>query len=61
MSSDTGSCCTTTMETRLAAAARLQLEKQTKDSIGKLASVLGTRAQKFNGKYMFYILKSKYL
>jgi len=55
-----GTCCTYSMETRLAGQSRMQLEKNTKDSIGKLASVLGTRAQKFNGKFSFRIINLIY-
>lgn len=49
-SPSSGTCCTYNMETKLAASSRIQLEKNTKESIGKLASVLTTRAIKFNGK-----------
>lgn len=44
-------CCTYNMETKLAGLSRMQLEKNTKESIGKLASVLATRAMKFNGEF----------
>lgn len=47
-----GTCCTYSMETKLASLSRMQLEKNTKESIGKLASVLATRAVKFNGEYL---------
>lgn len=47
-----GTCCTYSMETKLAGLSRMQLEKNTKESIGKLASVLATRAIKFNGEYL---------
>lgn len=47
---DAGTCCTYNVETKLAGASRMQLEKNTKESIGKLASILGTRATKFNGE-----------
>lgn len=46
----TGTCCTYSVEMKLASTSRAQLEKNTKESIGKLSSVLGTRAAKFNGK-----------
>lgn len=48
-----GACCHNSMELKLASLSRLQLEKNTKESISKLASVLGTRATKFNGKCIF--------
>ncbi|XP_055608718.1 uncharacterized protein LOC129755997 isoform X2 [Uranotaenia lowii] len=44
-----GTCCTHTIETKLAVHAKTTLERNTKDSISKLSSVLGHRAQKFNG------------
>lgn len=47
-----GACCHNGMELKLASLSRQQLEKNTKESISKLASVLGTRATKFNGKLM---------
>lgn len=50
----TGTCCTYNMEMKLATASRTQLEKNTKESIVKLASVLGTRANKFNGKTQIF-------
>lgn len=46
-----GSCCTKSMELKLAGASRNQLERNTKDLIGKLASVLSTRAARFNGMF----------
>lgn len=51
---NSGTCCTYNVETKLAGASRMQLEKHTKESIGKLATVLGTRATKFNGKLLFF-------
>lgn len=45
-----GTCCTHTIENKLAVHAKTLLERNTKDSISKLSSVLGIRAQKFNGK-----------
>lgn len=44
-----GTCCTKSMELKLAGSARNQLEQNTKDLIGKLASVLSARATRFNG------------
>lgn len=45
-----GTCCTHTIENKLAVHAKTLLERNTKDSITKLSSVLGNRAQKFNGE-----------
>lgn len=39
------------MELKLAGSARNQLEQNTKDLIGKLASVLSARATRFNGMF----------
>lgn len=43
-------CCTNSMEKKLASNARTELERNTKDLIGKLASVLSSRAIRFDGK-----------
>lgn len=48
-----GACCQNSME--LATLSRQQLDKNTKESIAKLSSVLGTRAVKFNGKQFNWI------
>lgn len=39
------------MELKLAGSSRNQLERNTKDLIGKLASVLTARATRFNGMF----------
>ncbi|KAG4077344.1 hypothetical protein HA402_009745 [Bradysia odoriphaga] len=54
-----GTCCTYSMETKLAGLSRMQLEKNTKESIGKLASVLATRAIKFNDFFKDLLAESK--
>lgn len=46
-----GTCCTKNMEIKLASNSRTQLERNTKELIGKLASVLSARATRFNGMY----------
>lgn len=46
------------METKLTAASRTQLERNTKESIAKLSSVLGIRATKFNGKFFEKLIQS---
>uniref|UniRef100_A0A182JK75 Uncharacterized protein n=1 Tax=Anopheles atroparvus TaxID=41427 RepID=A0A182JK75_ANOAO len=43
-----GTCCTQMTEHKLALHAKTTLERNTKDNISKLSSVLGARAQRFN-------------
>lgn len=43
------------MELKLVSNSRSQLERNTKDLIGKLASVLSTRASRFNGMFSLNI------
>lgn len=47
--SGSGTCCTKNMESKLSTNSRVQLEHNTKEMIGKLASVLSVRANRFNG------------
>ncbi|XP_059621273.1 glypican-4 [Phlebotomus argentipes] len=54
-----GTCCSYNMETRLADVSRLHMERQTKELIGKLASVLHSRAQKFNDYFKDLLSESK--
>ncbi|XP_055377169.1 glypican-6 [Condylostylus longicornis] len=54
-----GTCCTYFMEGKLAVSSRLQLERNVKDSLGKLSSVLGTRAMKFNSEFATLLATSK--
>lgn len=54
-----GSCCTKSMELKLAGASRNQLERNTKDLIGKLASVLSARATRFNEFFKTLLSQSK--
>ncbi|XP_055639120.1 glypican-6 [Toxorhynchites rutilus septentrionalis] len=54
-----GTCCTHTIENKLAVHAKTLLERNTKDSISKLSSVLGTRAQKFNDFFKQLLAESK--
>lgn len=53
------SCCTPTMEMKLISSLRQQFEKTIKDSIGKLSSVLGHRAIKFNEFFEQLLMESK--
>lgn len=46
-----GTCCTKNMELKLASTSRTTLERNTKELIGKLASVLSARANRFNGMF----------
>lgn len=46
------------MEAKLASNSRSQLERNTKDLIGKLASVLSARANRFNGNFFISSQKS---
>nr|XP_019558269.2 glypican-6 [Aedes albopictus]XP_019558270.2 glypican-6 [Aedes albopictus]XP_019558271.2 glypican-6 [Aedes albopictus]XP_029718982.1 glypican-6 [Aedes albopictus] len=54
-----GTCCTHTIENKLAVHAKTLLERNTKDSITKLSSVLGIRAQKFNDFFKQLLTESK--
>ncbi|XP_058447046.1 glypican-4 [Malaya genurostris] len=54
-----GTCCTHTIENKLAVHAKTLLERNTKDSITKLSSVLGNRAQKFNDFFKLLLTESK--
>ncbi|XP_065075788.1 glypican-6 [Ochlerotatus camptorhynchus] len=54
-----GTCCTHTIENKLAVHAKTLLERNTKDSISKLSSVLGIRAQKFNDFFKQLLTESK--
>lgn len=45
-----GTCCTQMTEHKLALHTKTMVERNIKDNISKLSSVLGTRAQRFNGK-----------
>ncbi|XP_055550580.1 glypican-6 [Wyeomyia smithii] len=54
-----GTCCTHTIENKLAVHAKALLERNTKDSITKLSSVLGNRAQKFNDFFKQLLSESK--
>uniref|UniRef100_A0A1B0CKK2 Uncharacterized protein n=1 Tax=Lutzomyia longipalpis TaxID=7200 RepID=A0A1B0CKK2_LUTLO len=54
-----GTCCSYNMEMRLADISRVHMERQTKDLIGKLASVLHNRAQKFNDYFKDLLSESK--
>lgn len=54
-----GTCCTHTIENKLAVHAKTLLERNTKDSITKLSSVLGIRAQKFNDFFKQLLAESK--
>lgn len=51
-----GACCHNGMEAKLAAQSRQQLERNTKESVSKLYSLLNTRATKFNGKCFYAYL-----
>lgn len=51
-----GTCCSKTTELKLASYSRNQLERNTKELVGKLASVLSARATRFNGTYHFITL-----
>ncbi|XP_039448819.1 glypican-6 [Culex pipiens pallens] len=54
-----GTCCTHTVENKLAVHAKTLLERNTKDSITKLSAVLGSRAQKFNDFFKQLLTESK--
>lgn len=54
-----GTCCTHFVENKLAVHAKTKLEREIKDSIFKLSSVLGHRAQKFNDFFKQLLTESK--
>jgi hypothetical protein len=55
------SCCTSRMESALAAKARQQFDQSLQGALqGKLATVLRTRATKFNGQYTTTLPKTPY-
>lgn len=58
LSSD-GSCCTYNIETKLALLSKINFEKSTKESIGKLHSILNQKAQKFNEIFTQLLMESK--
>lgn len=52
-----GTCCTHSMETKMAMQSRLQLEKHSKEQILKMSSMLSSKALKFNGEcFLSFIL-----
>lgn len=56
-----GTCCTHSMETKMAMQSRLQLEKHSKEQILKMSRTLSDKAQKFNGKFnCIYVYRYKY-
>uniref|UniRef100_A0A182QIC9 Glypican n=1 Tax=Anopheles farauti TaxID=69004 RepID=A0A182QIC9_9DIPT len=55
-----GTCCTQMSEHKLALHAKTTLERNTKDNISKLSSVLGTRAQRFNEFFEELLGQSKH-
>ncbi|XP_050068709.1 glypican-6 [Anopheles maculipalpis] len=55
-----GTCCTQMTEHKLALHAKTMLERNTKDNISKLSSVLGTRAQRFNEFFEELLGQSKH-
>ncbi|XP_052902142.1 glypican-6 [Anopheles moucheti] len=55
-----GTCCTQMTEHKLALHAKTMLERNTKDNISKLSSVLGARAQRFNEFFEELLGQSKH-
>ncbi|XP_053679377.1 glypican-6 [Anopheles nili] len=55
-----GTCCTQMTEHKLALHAKTTLERNTKDNISKLSSVLGARAQRFNEFFEQLLNESKH-
>ncbi|XP_058120033.1 glypican-4 [Anopheles ziemanni] len=55
-----GTCCTQMTEHKLALHAKTTLERNTKDNISKLSSVLGARAQRFNEFFEQLLGESKH-
>ncbi|XP_073844044.1 glypican dally-like isoform X1 [Musca autumnalis] len=54
-----GTCCTHSMETKMAMQSRLQLEKHSKEQILKLSKTLSDKAQKFNENFRKLLQESK--
>ncbi|XP_065360002.1 glypican-6 isoform X2 [Calliphora vicina] len=54
-----GTCCTHSMETKMAMQSRLQLEKHSKEQILKMSSMLSGKAQKFNEHFRKLLQESK--
>ncbi|XP_052866854.1 glypican-6 [Anopheles cruzii] len=55
-----GTCCTQTTEHKLALHSKTMLERNTKDNISKLSSVLGARAVRFNEFFSKLLTESKH-
>nr|CAD7575710.1 unnamed protein product [Timema californicum] len=47
-------CCTEEMEHQLSSQSRQEYDKVVKETLGKMGSLLRTRAHKFDGEYFFY-------
>ncbi|XP_037809429.1 glypican-4 [Lucilia sericata] len=54
-----GTCCTHSMETKMAMQSRLQLEKHSKEQILKMSTMLSGKAQKFNEHFRKLLQESK--
>uniref|UniRef100_A0A1A9X327 Glypican-6 n=1 Tax=Glossina brevipalpis TaxID=37001 RepID=A0A1A9X327_9MUSC len=54
-----GTCCTHSMETKMAMQSRLQLEKHSREQILKIANMLSTKAAKFNEIFRELLRESK--
>ncbi|XP_023171387.1 glypican-6 [Drosophila hydei] len=54
-----GTCCTYSMETRMAGQSRQQLEWHTKEQITKMSGLLGGKATKFNDIFRKLLLESR--
>ncbi|KAM7359119.1 glypican dally-like [Cochliomyia hominivorax] len=54
-----GTCCTHSMETKMAMQSRLQLEKHSKEQILKMSNMLSSKAQKFNEHFRKLLQESK--
>uniref|UniRef100_A0A1I8N5T5 Glypican n=1 Tax=Musca domestica TaxID=7370 RepID=A0A1I8N5T5_MUSDO len=54
-----GTCCTHSMETKMAMQSRLQLEKHSKEQILKMSKTLSDKAQKFNENFRKLLQESK--
>ncbi|XP_055856789.1 glypican-4 isoform X3 [Episyrphus balteatus] len=54
-----GTCCTYNMETKMAMSSRLHLEKNSKEEINRLSSVLGAKAHKLNDVFNQLLAESK--
>lgn len=54
-----GTCCTYSMETKMAMSSRLHLEKNSKEEINRLSSVLGAKAHKLNDVFNQLLAESK--